>query len=242
MVIDIEFNHNGIRFVRKYWGEFIKYGYQPPPIVFLSPHTLTELVRQDLRYFVLHSGSIKLLSIPFDLETLVRTVFSFGEFSSKIDTVGNYLEKSCVLASEGIIEHKRNNLGAPFSLLRGAYYANNIDSASYKKAIRQLWQREEIASEEVLLYDAISGRSPTEDITSSPLNNIDNFTLQEITYGKHILVIDDEADSSGLTETLETILGDNVVSYISGKWGDFISLIQDKRAHTRLVSQHQQVK
>lgn len=209
----------GVHFLRKYWAELIlKKKKESPPVILLSFNTLQELIQSDLRHFVLCSEGVVLTTVPFRLKDIESRI---SRYVINTKTIKDYLKRSCELKLGGIIEHARSNFIGPYSLLIGARYVDDIDSETYDGVLKNLRNKE--AKDEIIIYDA----AIRVDIEEGSVKNSDEphlsdkkQPLSEIVKSKKILIIDDECKTAGWEETLNVILGDDVLKPIGEHEGE----------------------
>lgn len=242
IVVDINAQHryDGIGFMRRYWAEILRYNHVPPPVIFLSFDSIQELVRQDKRNFVLHSAGIDVVTVPFSLESLQNRIHELADKRPLVHIAREYLRRSADLAAEGIIEHKWKNYATPYSLLRGAKSIGDIDLVAYQTLLEILQKGDEAAREEIFIYDATESECESRRSNLSQKAGAHYQLFSTLLAGKHILLIDDEAESSGLKHVLEALCGSGVVDTIhpehGKKWADSEHLIADADIARLLIS------
>ncbi|MEK7846751.1 MAG: hypothetical protein AAB257_07300, partial [Nitrospinota bacterium] len=232
IILDFEVNSDYIYFVRRYWAEIIKYKNNPPPVIFISLNRLQDLIEKDRRYFVLLAKGVEFVTIPFSLIDVMSMIQKNANKSLSAQTLKEYIKQSCDLTSEGILQHAWRNFTAPYSLLKGAYYVDNIDSASYRGVLKKLQERDKNAWEEIEIYDAIAvGITDTGDETLSEQTHKLSVErpLSEILRGKKVLLIDDEAKKAGWEETIKVLFGNDIVEAIGKEWQSGDDLLNDSR-------------
>lgn len=201
----------GIHFLRRYLAKLVEKTQQElPPATLLSFNTLQELFQEDKRHIVVSIRGIEHIKLPVLLDAIVRKIGNSSE-KLNIETAKEYLKLSCELGFEKRIEHARRNFIAPYSLILGARYVNDISGDAYKEIINSLNSRE--ATDELRIYEAVLRGDVEEGIVESSKVQL----LSEILKGKRILLIDDECKTAGWEEVLRAIFGPDITLDTVGK-------------------------
>lgn len=225
----------GIKFLRKYWAEMVKLESIPPPVIFIALYDLQELVRRDWRHLVLNIEGVEVVTLPFSLNNLEKRIRKNVNKLLSTDMVRDYLRISSDLVSLGIIEHAWRNFAAPYSLLKGANYVDDIDNISYRNLLRKLQDKSKEAWEEVSIYDALSGRLKEKEFSKS-LSESEKIPLSKILQEKRVLIIDDEATNAGLKDTMQVLAPTAKLEVIDGEWDTGEQLCNDERITELLLS------
>lgn len=237
IAVDPTSSHAAITFLRKFWAHLIKHDIAPLPTIFISLHSIEELIRQDKRYSALLAEDCEVLPVPF-LMTSLRNVIKYRIAKSPlIASTTLYLKQSADLAAEGIMEHRWKNLAAPYSLMMGAYYAGELSKEERCELLKKFYDSEagqdDRAWDEVMIYSALASNSDTSPVKRSSGGEPPEKTLREIMRNKKILLIDDKADAYGLAETVGTLCTPQELKVIRGNWKDYNALCSD--THLRLL-------
>jgi len=231
VVINDQERADGIRFLRRHWAELVKYNLAPSPAIFLSLQNIQELVRRDKRYFVLHSEGVEVLSVPFQIASLREIIQRLVDRPLSTESIKSHLRQSADLASGAIIEHKWKNFAAPLSLLRGARAVGDIDGNTYQSVLKALQKNDEAAYEETFIYEATDEHLDAKGDAASIITN--NETLATLLGGKRILLIDDEAEASGMKRVLDSLCGSGVIDAIhpnrGNRWRNAENLLADSK-------------
>jgi len=113
--------NNAAKFLRTLWAEMILKGYtKVPQVIIFSIDNIYKLVEQDPRHVVLWTEGVKVITIPFDLESVLNTIeIKIARDNIQFETAKKYLKWSCDL-SEQLLTHELKNVESPYSLLIGA--------------------------------------------------------------------------------------------------------------------------
>lgn len=233
LIVDLDSSPlHGIRFLRKFWANLLKYSVVPAPTVFLTLHNLQELIRQDKRYFALLAEDVEVLTIPFLLKSLKDTIKYRIMKLPSIDSARSYLKQSADLAAAGIMEHRWKNIAAPYSLMIGASYAQELTRQEKYELLKRFHASpagmDDGSWDEVSIYSALASAIDMSLVQPSVGGNAPEKTLRDLMKGKKILLIDDKAEAYGLAETIKALCSPYKLKVISGNWKDYGSFRSDK--------------
>jgi len=208
---------DGVSFLRSYWAALLKHETKMkfPPVIYLSCTSLQDLLRKDLRHFILCAGGVTCIQMPCSLGGILLDVEGNAGKSIQENIVRKQLKKSCELRMEGLVEHARRNFMAQYLLLLGANLAGDVikdDLDKVKSKLNDFGGEEEID----IFYSTITKRDGQEDTTTLPEHRPG--------VGCKVLLIDNECrkysetEYCGWTDVFTKIFGAKVLSTVGKDW------------------------
>jgi len=139
----------GVHYLRQYWAKLIQKGKDSPSVIFISNYNLQELLRNDLKHYVLCSQGVHIVTIPFSLAKTIDLIQNNIDRQIIIEEVRKYLTLSCELGQQ--LTHDLRNFECPYSLLFGSRFEGELtDDTVFLEAIEYLSKRN--PSEELKIY------------------------------------------------------------------------------------------
>jgi len=229
---------DGIGFLKEYWAELILKRKSESPSVILMPFdNLQELIRRDPQNIFLCSKSVTLLKAPFSLKNIIKKIEMASQKKNDIEEIRQCLLWSCKLG-ERKLTHALKNYAAPYSLLVGARYSEELGVTNYVKELCERLAGElgqtnvnNIDVDEIMLLAVanLEQRDTSKELKTHRAARYKDFKdwpqgtskgekLYKILEGKNILLIDDEWESAKWKDTLEIIFGKKIDAIGDRNW------------------------